>query len=91
MDPDNLSFKELLQEIQKEIEMENVIAPDHPERKRFAVLLDWMSDGGADYNKLKLRYYSDDYRGVHAKTNIKSGEAILYVPLNQIITLEMAF
>lgn len=40
---------------------------------------------------MKLRYYSENYRGVHASQNIKSGEVILYVPLKQIITLEMAF
>lgn len=50
-----------------------------------------MEKGGADFSKLKLRYYSENYRGVHASQNIKSGEVILYVPLNQIITLEMAY
>lgn len=50
-----------------------------------------MKEGGSDFRKLKLRYYSDNYRGVHASQNIKSGETILYVPLKQIITLEMAF
>ena len=40
---------------------------------------------------MKLRYYSENYRGVHAKQDIKNGETILYVPLKQIITLEMAF
>jgi len=50
-----------------------------------------MKDGGSEYNKLKLRYYSENYRGVHASQNITSGETILFVPLAQIITLEMAF
>jgi len=68
-----------------------LISPDHPERKRFQNLLDWMKDGDADFSKLKLRYYSDNYRGVHASRDIKNGETILLVPLKQIITLEMAF
>lgn len=50
-----------------------------------------MKNGGADFSKLKLRYYSDNYRGVHAKQDIKAGETVLLVPLKQIITLEMAF
>jgi hypothetical protein len=50
-----------------------------------------MKKGGADFSKLKLRYYSDNYRGVHALRDIKNGEEVLYVPLDQIITLEMAF
>ena len=50
-----------------------------------------MKNGKADFSKLKLRYYSENYRGVHASRDIKNGETILLVPLNQIITLEMAF
>jgi hypothetical protein len=46
---------------------------------------------GADFSKLKLRYYTENYRGVHANTNIKNGETVLFVPLPLIITLEMAF
>lgn len=50
-----------------------------------------MSQRGSDFSKLKLRYYAENYRGVHAQQNIKDGETILYVPLPLIITLEMAF
>ena len=50
-----------------------------------------MQKGGSDFSKLKLRYYSDNYRGVHAQQNIKNGETVLFVPLHQIITLEMAY
>ena len=50
-----------------------------------------MKNGKADFSKLKLRYYSENYRGVHASRDIKNGETILLVPLNQIINLEMAF
>lgn len=37
-----------------------------------------------------MRYYGPDYRGVHAARDIKKGETILYVPKQEIITLEMA-
>jgi len=36
-----------------------------------------------------MRYYTQNYRGVHASRAIKKGETILYVPLKEIITLEM--
>lgn len=78
-------------EVAQEIDQDNKLPHDHPERKRFQKLLDWMSKNGADFSKLKLRYYTEDYRGVHAKQDIKNGEVVLYVPLNCIITLEMAF
>ena len=48
-----------------------------------------MKDSGAQFDKLKMRYYDLNYRGVHASRFIKKGETILYVPLKEIITLEM--
>jgi protein-histidine N-methyltransferase len=63
---------------------------DHPERHRFNTMFNWMKEGGATFPKLKLRYYTEDYRGVHASTQIEKGETILYVPLKQLLTLDMA-
>ena len=49
-----------------------------------------MRHDGASFDKLKMRYYAPDYRGVHASRDIVKGETILYVPKKEIITLEMA-
>ncbi len=49
-----------------------------------------MRTDGAQFDKLKMKYYAPDYRGVHAARDIKKGETILYVPKKDIITLEMA-
>lgn len=54
-------------------------------------MLDWMKDGGANYDKLKLVYYNEKNRGVHAKLDIVAGEQVLFVPLNLLVTLEMAY
>ena len=54
-------------------------------------MLQWLHDGGSVFDKLKIRFYSPDYRGVHAAKDIKKGETILFVPKHQIITLELAF
>jgi len=64
--------------------------PVAEEKARFETLFDWMRNDGAEFDKLKVRYYAPDYRGVHAAREIKKGETILYVPLKEIITLEMA-
>lgn len=64
--------------------------PVPAEQVRFQTMFDWMLEGGANFDKLKMRYYAPDYRGVHASRNIKKGETILYVPKHEIITLEMA-
>ena len=91
IEPTNEDFLKLIQDMKTEYEEDNTIAKDHPERSRFETLLDWLKRGGSEFGKLKIRYYSADYRGVHAARDIKKGETILYVPKEQIITLEMAF
>lgn len=89
--------KELIQQIEENIRLQEIeisndrsVPLDHPERQRFNAMFDWMKKGGAQFPKLKLRYYTEDYRGVHAATQIEKGETILYVPLSQLLTLDMA-
>jgi len=53
--------------------------------------LDWTKKGKADISKLKLRYYAENYRGLHTAVTIKNGETIAYIPLDLLITIEMAY
>jgi len=80
----------LLEELANDIKVDNVLGSDHPEIKRFKKFEKWLLDGGANFDKIKMRYYSPDYRGVHARTRIKKNEIFLTIPRNLIITLEMA-
>ncbi len=80
LEPGNQEFKKLFEEIKLEIEEDNSIPLEHPERQRFEKLLKWLKEGGSIYDKLKIRYYTADYRGVHAARDIKKGETILYIP-----------
>ena len=89
LDPSNAEMNEQLQFAEEEFKEDSYV-PVQAEKDRFEVMFDWMKDGGALFDKLKLRYYAPDYRGVHAARNIKKGETILYVPKDEIITLEMA-
>lgn len=91
LEPSNEEFRKVMDETKQEIEEDNSIPVDHPERQRFEKLLKWLKEGGSEFGKLKIRYYTADYRGVHAARDIKKGETILFVPKEQIITLEMAF
>ncbi len=50
----------------------------------------WLKDGGATFDKIKIRYYTTDYRGVHARRVIRKNEMFLTIPENLLITLEMA-
>jgi len=56
----------LHEKIIEEKELDNKLPPEHPERRRFDNLLVWMKENGSSFDKLKLRYYSTNYRGVHA-------------------------
>jgi tetratricopeptide (TPR) repeat protein len=80
LEPSNEEYKKLFDELKKEYEEDNSIAVDHPERQRFEKLLVWLKEGGSIFDKLKIRYYTADYRGVHAARDIKKGETILLIP-----------
>ena len=80
LEPSNEECIKAFEETKQEYEEDNSIAIDNPERQRFERLLEWMRGGGSVFDKLKIRYYTADYRGVHAARNIKRAETILYVP-----------
>lgn len=88
-DPENVEISKMLVDAREEMK-EDQHVPVQAERTRFETLFDWMKSDGANFDKLKLRYYAPDYRGVHAARDVKKSEVILYVPLSEIITLEMA-
>ena len=89
MDPENTEMQDMRATAIEEAK-EDAHVPVPEEKERFEAMFTWMKEGGSLFDKLKLRYYAPDYRGVHAARNIKKGETILYVPKNEIITLEMA-
>lgn len=80
MDPKNELMLPMLENLKKEYEEDNTIPSDHPEKQRFNKMLDWLKKGGSTFDKLKIRFYSQDYRGVHAARDVKKGEVILFVP-----------
>lgn len=53
-------------------------------------MIDWLKQGGAQFPRLYLQYYSEDYRGVHTLSTIPPDEIILFVPFNMIMTSEVA-
>jgi len=52
----------------------------------FESLSEWMNSGGSKVNKCKIRYFTEDFRGVCATQDIKAGEVLVHVPYNQMIT-----
>jgi len=62
----------------------------NPDMDKFDSLLNWLKEGGAKYPHLVMKYYTVDYRGVHAKKRLEKDELILEVPLPLIMTTEVA-
>jgi len=81
------AIDELLDEL-KLSEQES--AADNPEGDRFSRLIRWMKDGGCKFPKLYMKYYTEDYRGVHTLCNVPADDMVLYVPRDYIMTTEMA-
>ena len=82
-------MKETLKFAREELEKDSFV-PVPAEKVRIDAMVKWMREGGALYDKLKIRYYGADNRGVHASQDIKKGETIIYVPKEEIITLGIA-
>lgn len=49
---------------------DKLLPPDSIEMKAHNQLLEWLNEGEAYFQKLKLRYYDANYRGVHAAQKI---------------------
>ena len=79
-----------MQSIRSDKALDENLPVDHPQKQIFNRMLNWLEEGGAYFDKLKIRYYSEEYRGVHARTRLRRGLQILFIPKSHIITLEMA-
>lgn len=56
----------------------------------FKIYQDWMVEFGSKFNKMEIKEFSTDYRGVMAKEDIKKEETIVFVPKKGMLTLTMA-
>lgn len=90
LEESNEELSKLYEESKKEFDDDHKISEDDPSKKIFNQLENWLKDGGAKYDKLKIWYYTPIYRGVHAARDIRAKEEILLIPKQQIVTLEMA-
>jgi len=61
-----------------------------PEADKYDTLLKWLGQGGARFPALQLKYYTTDYRGVHANRRIDPEQIILQVPHKLIMTTDKA-
>ena len=55
-------------------------------KQKFNLMFEELRSNGAKFDKLKLRYYTQDFRGVHAAAPIKNGETVVFIPWENMIT-----
>lgn len=71
--------------------VQNVIHEEsNPDQDKYKLMVDWLLEGGSTFPKLSLKYYSYDYRGIHAASDIGPEETIVSIPYNYIMTTEVA-
>ncbi|OQR83440.1 hypothetical protein ACHHYP_14709 [Achlya hypogyna] len=49
----------------------------------------WLTANGAELDKLRIETYAPEVRGVHAKKPFSSGDRVMLIPRNCLITVEM--
>lgn len=65
-------------------------ADENPEEDKFDRMIQWLIAGKSRFPSLYLKYYSDEYRGVHSLTRVAKDDIVLEVPLSHIMTSEVA-
>jgi histone-lysine N-methyltransferase SETD3 len=95
MDPEDATLTKKVSELsalldELKLTQDQLDVGENPDVDRFEQMVTWLRDGGGQFPKLYLKYYSDDYRGVHCLTKVPEDDTILYVPFKYIMTSEVA-
>lgn len=60
------------------------------EEKLYSDYTAWMKENGSKFDKIELKHFGSDYRGIVATEDIERGEHIMYIPKPLLITLTTA-
>lgn len=82
-------FKPKIEEYKKKYKEDYGLPYGEETTKKFEIFIAWMRKNGAKFDKIRMRYYGPDYRGVHAYQTISEQETFLWVPKKLIITSQM--
>jgi len=67
----------------------SLLPTDHPERFKFAEFFEWLQENGCAFDPVEFRYYSEDFRGVHASKPICRVDTAFSIPKSLLVTVEM--
>ena len=63
---------------------------DLPLPEKFTSFFEWLREQGAEFEKAELRQESENMRGIIANQDISKGETLIFVKIDQIITIDRA-
>jgi len=94
-DPGNPDLESAIEQVEKRLLAINfddnkAVGGDHEQTDKFRVFLRWLLQGGCIFPKLYLKFYTSEYRAVHATVKINSEEEVLFVPHDMIMTSDLA-
>jgi len=69
---------------------DKIVGGHHAQADKFRTLINWLIQGGAKFPKLFLKFYSAEYRAIHAMARIEKDEDICYIPHDYIMTSDVA-
>ena len=47
---------------------------------------EWILEKGGIYNNMKMRFYTENNRALHASGYINHGDTVLFIPIDAMIT-----
>jgi len=75
-------------QLEQSYEREYGLPYGHPSIEKIEAFINWMKNNGAVFDKIRMKYYAPDYRGVHTTKQLEPSEVFLKVPKSLIITAQ---
>lgn len=69
---------------------DKIVGGHHLQTGKFRKLINWLIEGGAKFPKLYIKFYTTEYRAIHAISDIKKDEDICFIPHDKIMTSDVA-
>lgn len=73
-----------------EVTLQEQAGGEHEQNHIFTKLIDWLLEKGAQFPKLRLKFYTAEYRAIHSTHKIPADEEIMFIPHQCIMTSDLA-
>jgi len=95
LEPGNPELVNVVKQIEKRLKAisfnyKKAVGGKHEQTDKFTVFLKFLVEGGCNFPKLYLKFYTTEYRAVHASATVNAEEEVLFVPRNLLMTSDLA-